>query len=211
MHVGARVVHKWYIRVRFALDSARLHSLSVSKLGMKIKVPTLPFVYDSIGEGNSPKSQRAVATTLLMPENTVDDDSVDVTPPSHHTCIEPSNFMSMGPDFQRYLDELGSDGSYQSSCSSSHNGAAGPDGRAAYMDAVDRPVLTSYLEERCVFFKRRLDALLLCEQSKAGQPGHVQRSAACLEEEWRHLINCLWHIHPVENTKYQKFPLLPVV
>jgi len=155
---------------------------------MKVEVPVLPLVYNGNGKSNSLLSK------------THDDDSV-----------QPSNFMCMGPDFQRYLAELGSDANYQSSCSSSHDGAAGPVGRATHMDAIDGSVLAAYLEERCVFFKRTLDALLLCEQSKAGQQGHVQRSAACLEEEWRHLINCLWHIHTVENTKYQKFPLLPVV
>jgi len=74
---------------------------------------------------------------------------------------------------------------------------------------TDGRLLDAYLEERGVFFKRTLDALILCEQRNAAQPGHVQRSAACLQEQWRHLINCLWHIHAVENTNYHKFPMLP--
>jgi hypothetical protein len=176
---------------------------------MKVKAPVLPCASNSIDDNNSPKSQCAVAKTLLLSENTVGDGPVDSTPAPHHTRIEPSNFLSMGHDFERHLDQLGSDSSYASSCSSLHECAAGPDGKGTLLDAEDRPVLAAYLEERCVFFKRMLDALLLCEQNNAGQPGHVQRSAARLEEEWRHLINCLWHVHTVEHKNYQKLPLLP--
>jgi len=139
----------------------------------------------------------------------VDDEAVDGTW-LHHSHPEASNFMCMGPDFQRHLDQLGSDSSYETSCSSSHDGVAEPDGIHTLSDEVDKHVLGPYLEERGVFFKRTLDALLLCEQRNAAQPGHVQRSAACLQEQWLHLINCLWHIHTVENTSYQKFPILPV-
>ena len=67
-----------------------------------------------------------------------------------------------------------------------------------------------YMDERRVFFERILDGLVLNEKLTKQLPRHIHKTPACLEVEWRHLIDCLWHIHSVTHTQYQKKPLLSV-
>ena len=67
-----------------------------------------------------------------------------------------------------------------------------------------------HMDERRVFFERVLDGLVLNEKLAAQRSGHIQKTPACLQVEWRHLIDCLWHVHSVTHTQYQKEPIFSI-